>query len=63
MSAISIITSCNGSDKNDKKIGTYYYESWRGYSVPYKPHAEMSLNDTHKLITYYIANYNNEGML
>lgn len=43
--------------------GPYYYESWEGYGVPFKPRGSLRFDEAKKLVSYYEAYYDATGKI
>ena len=45
------------------KTGVYYFKSWSGYQVPFKPIEPIDETELEEFDTYYIADYNQGNLM
>jgi Family of unknown function (DUF6156) len=43
--------------------GPYYYESFSGYNIPFRPIGEITIEKAKNLDSYYIAYFNDKGKI
>lgn len=57
-----MVSSCHAQDKYHPG-GPYYYESFSGYDIPFRPVGELTPEKAKSRETYYIAYFNNDGKI
>ena len=58
------LSSCS-AEENKKYLPNvpYYYGSFSGYSIPYKPIEELTYEEASQRDSYYVAHYDKEGKM
>ncbi len=54
--------SCNSVPLHEPG-GPFYFRSWSGYQIPFRPQAPVSRDNAMKLDTYYEAFFNSGGRI
>jgi hypothetical protein len=57
-----MISSCHAQDKYHSG-GPFYYESFSGYDIPFRPVGELTPENAKSRDSYYIAHFNSDGKI
>lgn len=57
-----MISSCHAQEKYHSG-GPFYYESFSGYEIPFRPVGELTPDNAKSRDSYYIAHFNSEGKI
>ena len=60
---IFIFFNCSNKMTAKYSDGTYYFRSWSGYDIPFKPVKPISYEEAIALDTYYVGQYENGNLV